>query len=210
MMGARAGRDRSDSELIARSCAQPEAFEALFERHARAVAGYLARRVPAAVAEDVVAETFCTAFDQRDRYRHEYADARPWLLGIATNLVRRHHRSERIRRVAWLRAASSIVSESEEARVLESVAAASSRQRLRSALGRLRRADRDALLLHVWGQLTYVEVARSLGVPVGTVRSRINRARRRLRELLGDLGAIDGEKDHEPEKPRPASADGQA
>ncbi|MGW5472535.1 RNA polymerase sigma factor, partial [Streptomyces chartreusis] len=87
----------SDASVIARSRDEPEAFAALFDRHADAVHRYAARRLGGEVADDLVAETFTTAFQQRHRYdpaRGAGADARPWLFGIATNLVGRHRRAE--------------------------------------------------------------------------------------------------------------------
>src|SRR4051794_24383787 len=90
----------TDAQLVRRSLDRPVAFEALFERHFQAVYAYAARRVGADLADDVAAETFARAFRARDRYDGRHVDARPWLLGIATNVMRRHGRSERRRLTA--------------------------------------------------------------------------------------------------------------
>src|ERR1700758_3998153 len=95
----------TDAQLLVQAASDPVAFEVVFVRHVSAVHRYLARRVEPGVVEDLVAETFAAAFDRRGRYRREYPDARPWLLGIATNLVRHHRRSERARLAAYARVA---------------------------------------------------------------------------------------------------------
>jgi RNA polymerase sigma-70 factor (ECF subfamily) len=126
------------------------------------------------------------AFDQRGRYDRERADARPWLYGIATNLMGRHLRSEVRQLKAFARSGVDPItagfSDSADARV----GAQAVSRRLAAALSRLRPHYRDALLLIAWGDLTYDEAASALGVPIGTVRSRISRARRALRAALGD------------------------
>ena len=88
------GTSSADGVIIARSRAEPEQFALLFRRHAAGPGRYAARRPGPGPAEDIVAETFLAAFRQRDRYDVTRADARPWLCGIAGNLIRRHHRDE--------------------------------------------------------------------------------------------------------------------
>jgi RNA polymerase sigma-70 factor (ECF subfamily) len=176
-----------DAEVIARSRHEPELFALLFRRHAPRIQRYIARRIGPDAAEDVLAETFLTAFDQRHRYDPERPDARPWLYGIATNLVGRHRRAEVRQLTAFGRTGVDPVvaafTEAADARV----SAGAVRQRLAAELARLRPAYRDALLLVVWGELSYEEAAGALGVPVGTVRSRISRARKALRTALGGV-----------------------
>ena len=177
-----------DADLVASSLHTPLAFGAVFDRHYDFVHRYLARRVGLDVADDLASETFTTAFRVRARYDLAHADARPWLLGIATNLVRHHRRAEvrRFRAYERVEVAQSAGIE-EDALVARADAAAAGPQVAR-ALSRIPDADRDALLLLAWADLTYEEIARALGIPIGTVRSRIHRARRRLRELLGLSG----------------------
>ncbi|MET0601603.1 MAG: sigma factor, partial [Baekduia sp.] len=85
---------RSDAAIIAASIGDPQAFTLLFERHFAAIDRWLHRRVGAPLAEDLAAETFTRAFDHRERFDRSYADARPWLFGIAANLVHDHQRAE--------------------------------------------------------------------------------------------------------------------
>ncbi|WSQ12095.1 RNA polymerase sigma factor [Streptomyces sp. NBC_01231] len=186
--GVRVGQD-SDASVIERSWDEPEAFAVLFDRHADSVHRYAARRLGAEAAEDVMAETFTTAFQQRFRFNTELADARPWLFGIATNLIGRHRRAEGRRLKAIGRLPSGVPGDQAEETVADRVAARVSAQALRrelaGALARLPARHRDVLLLVAWADLGYEEVARALGVPVGTVRSRLHRARRKVREALG-------------------------
>jgi RNA polymerase sigma-70 factor (ECF subfamily) len=168
--------------LIEESADHPERFAVLFDRHAVAVHRYLARRV-GGLADDLLGETFLAAFQGRARFTAATVDARPWLFGIATNLLRRHARDERQRYRLLARVprdAPTAPSEGIEARL----DAHAMRANLAGALARLSDGDRDALLLLAYGDLTYAEIAAVLGVPVGTVRSRINRARRITREAL--------------------------
>jgi RNA polymerase sigma-70 factor (ECF subfamily) len=164
----------TDARSIQRSLAEPEAFTEVFDRHFDAVHGYVSRRLGRDLADELAAEVFTRAFDLRRRYDQSRPDARPWLLGIASNLVRRHRRTELRRLVAYARA----VSPDEEP------APAGPETQVAAALAALPARDREALLLFAWADLTYEEIAAALGVPVGTVRSRIARARSRLRRAL--------------------------
>ncbi|MER5295108.1 RNA polymerase sigma factor [Streptomyces pharetrae] len=193
----------SDASVIARSRDEPEAFAALFDRHADAVHRYAARRLGGEVADDLVAETFTTAFQQRHRYdpaRGAGADARPWLFGIATNLVGRHRRAEARRFKAMARVPTPADHDEPLAdRAADRVVARAMRRELAAALAALPARHRDVLLLVAWGDLGYGEVAQALGIPVGTVRSRLHRARSKLREALGgsDPTALREVSDHE-------------
>ncbi|MFH8242763.1 MULTISPECIES: RNA polymerase sigma factor [unclassified Streptomyces] len=179
----------SDASVIARSRDEPEVFAALFDRHADAVHRYAARRLGGEVADDLVAETFTTAFQQRHRYdpaRGAGVDARPWLFGIATNLVGRHRRAEARRFKAMARVPALADHDEPLAdRAADRVVARAVRRELAAALAALPAQHRDVLLLVAWGDLGYGETAQALGIPVGTVRSRLHRARSKLREALG-------------------------
>jgi RNA polymerase sigma factor (sigma-70 family) len=157
-----------------------ETFEGLFERHFDAIYGYLARRVGADLGSDLASETFTRAFAERKRYDPLRGEERPWLFGIANNLLRRHYRDEerRLRAFARLDIRRDDVSP-EEPRVAEALAA-------------LSRGERDVLLLFAWADLSYEEIAASLGHPVGTVRSRLHRARAQFRAALEREEALDG------------------
>jgi RNA polymerase sigma factor (sigma-70 family) len=141
-------------------------------------------------AEDVVAETFLIAFRQRGSYVGDGRDCLPWLYGIATHLAHRHWRSETRQLKLLARTGADPVTEPFTDRVEAQVAASATKPRLAQALSRLPKAQRDALLLLVWADLTYDQIATATGVPLGTVQSRISRARRRLREQLADIDPL--------------------
>lgn len=178
----------TDAELIRGSHEDPEIFERIFDRHYDAVRVYAQRRVGMEDGEEIAAETFVQAFAQRHRFRDSMFDsARPWLIGIANNLVRHHVRHQAVRRKHWLIFA---VDPTAYEPSLDGLEALESRPVLRKALESLSKDDRETFLLVVLADLPYREVAQILQVPEGTVRSRINRARRRLRELLDPSEAI--------------------
>jgi RNA polymerase sigma factor (sigma-70 family) len=175
----------TDTELMARAAAEPDVFATLFDRHAAAVHRYLGRRV-GELADDLLSETFLIAFRRRAAYRAEHVEVRPWLMGIATNLVHGHVRAEQRRYRALARASAEPALHGpalDEAH--DRLAAQAMRGPLAAALAGLERRDRDVLLLFAWGQLSYEEIAAVLDVPVGTVGSRLNRARRQTRTALG-------------------------
>ncbi|MDO3701606.1 RNA polymerase sigma factor [Micromonospora sp. C28SCA-DRY-2] len=179
----------TDAVIIERSVRDPEAFSAIFDRHAPYIHRYLARRLGVPAADDLVAETFLAAFRGRDRFDTTHPDARPWLYGIATRIVGQHRRNEE-REYRLRQAYVPATSEASHAnRVAAVVTAQSLRRPLLEALARLSDGDRDVLLLIAWEELRYEEVATALSIPVGTVRSRLNRARRLLRERLGGTPA---------------------
>lgn len=173
-----------DASVIARSLRDPEAFSILFSRYGPRIQRYVTRRIGSDAAEDVMAETFLLAFRQRDRYDLAHASALPWLYGIATNLTGRHRRDEILFYKAVARAGADPVTEPFTDRVDSAVTAGAAHRTLAAALAALPARYRDPLLLVAWGDLSYEETARALGVPVGTVRSRLYRARARLRRHL--------------------------
>ncbi len=184
-----AGRDPDDDgALIARSVGDPEQFAAVFRRHAPEIQRYVVRRLGADAAEDVVADTFLTAFRLRSRYQPDRPDARPWLYGIATNLIGRHRRTEIRQYRALARTGIDPVTEPFTDQADARVSAGAESRRLAAALARLPAVHRDPLLLVAWGDLSYEQAAVALGVPVGTVRSRLSRARGKLRQALADAG----------------------
>jgi RNA polymerase sigma-70 factor, ECF subfamily len=157
-----------------------EAFEELFELYFGPVYGYLARRVGPDVGRDLASETFTRAFAARKRYDAARGEVRPWLFGIANNLLRRHYRDEESR----LRAFALVDARQEDVPPEES--------RLAGALSALSREERDVLLLFAWADLSYAEIATALELPVGTVRSRLHRARAHVRAALERKEALDG------------------
>ncbi|ONI88931.1 RNA polymerase subunit sigma-70 [Saccharothrix sp. ALI-22-I] len=156
-------------------------FGQLFDRHSRPLHRYLARRV-GDLADDLVGETFLVAYQTRAGYDPDRGTARSWLYGIATNLLRRHVRQEVRGLHAAARAGGSTAGhENHENRVADQVDASARARLLAGALVELEAGDREVLLLTSWAGLDSNEVAEALGIPVGTVRSRLHRVRRRLR-----------------------------
>jgi RNA polymerase sigma factor (sigma-70 family) len=176
----------TDAEIIERSWPEPERFAEVFDRHAAHIHRYVARRLGRDVAGDVVAETFLAAFGKRHGYDLGRPDARPWLYGIATNLVGQHRRDEVRRYRLQLALPPEAIEACPADRVAEHVSAQAVRRPLAAAVADLSAGDRDVLLLVAWEQFSYDEVAAALQIPVGTVRSRLNRARRQVRAALGD------------------------
>jgi RNA polymerase sigma-70 factor (ECF subfamily) len=187
----------TDSELIHRSREDPQAFAALYDKYCRAVHRYAATRAGESVADDVMAQTFLVAFETRGSFDHQWEDARPWLFGIATNLLRRHHRTEARRLKAFARAAGRDSYGDGTDRVAERLDAAAATAQLAAVMRKLSPADRECLLLYAWADLTYDGIALATGVPVGTVRSRLNRARRILRDAAAHPLIDDKETDDE-------------
>ncbi|MEV4518538.1 RNA polymerase sigma factor [Dactylosporangium sp. NPDC049525] len=179
----------TDAEMVQLSRTDTAAFAALYDRHAGGLYRYASQRVGPQTAEDAVADTFLAAFQQRDGYDLDRPDARPWLFGILTRKLARHHRTEQARYRAIARAQADPGAGADEDgpadRVAARVTAGAVRAPLAQALRRLPAGDRDVLLLVAWCDFTYEEVAAALGIPVGTVRSRLNRARRKVRDALG-------------------------
>jgi RNA polymerase sigma factor (sigma-70 family) len=178
--------DADDATVIQLSRHEPEQFTALFRRHAPHIQRYVIRRLGPDAADDIVAETFLLAFRQRDRYDPARADARPWLYGIATNLIGHHRRAEVRLYRALARTGADPVCAPFTDRVDDRVSAGQAGQLIAAALAGLAAELRDTLLLAAWSDLSYEQIALALDVPVGTVRSRLSRARTRLRRTLGD------------------------
>lgn len=176
--------DAPDGQVIRRSIEDPQVFEVVFERHFDTIYGYLARRAGQHVGEVVASETFCAAFDQRDRFDSSRGDARAWLYGIATNLLHRHWRTEGRRRRVDERFRRDRSVDQTPAQPHDRLQAGALDQDLRAAVAELNDGDRDVLLLYAWGGLSYLEIADALEIPVGTVQSRLHRARTRVRHRL--------------------------
>ncbi|MFE7131029.1 RNA polymerase sigma factor [Streptomyces sp. NPDC057638] len=174
-----------DARVIAESLERPELFGELFNRHAPDIHRYAARRLGDTTADDITAEVFLVAFRTRARYDLDRPSARPWLYGIAANLIGRQRRDEVRALKALARTGHDPVAESWTERSDSRVAAQAAHGPLAGALARLSARDRHVLLLVAWADLSYAEVAEALSIPVGTVRSRLNRARRKVRESLG-------------------------
>ncbi|MEV7621062.1 RNA polymerase sigma factor [Microbacterium sp. NPDC089321] len=186
----------TDSEIIARSIEDPGAFSEIFERHARAIASFAARRVGDA-GDDVLSETFLVAFRRRAAFDTSWESSLPWLLGIASRLVRKQRAAE-ARQWRSLNAVAGWeqhVQFGEAEAAGERVDAAVEARALGGRIAALSAADRETLLLYAWADLTYEEIAVALRIPVGTVRSRLNRVRRKLDPARGKRGVTGPEQE---------------
>jgi RNA polymerase sigma factor (sigma-70 family) len=181
---------RSDAELLALASQEPEVFGVVFDRHFATVHRYLERRIGRDGADELSGEVFRIAFEQRKRFRPVHESALPWLYGLATNLALKRWRGEMryARAVARLGTFSQNGHADETEASDDRVTAGIARAQLLEALATLPARDRDVVVLVAWEELTYEEVAAALDIPLGTVRSRLNRARRALRELLPEIG----------------------
>jgi RNA polymerase sigma factor (sigma-70 family) len=177
-----------DAALIRAAQNDPASFGTLFDRHFGTVYRFCGRRVGHDLAEDLAGETFRRAFEARDSYDLNQPDALPWLFRIALNLVRDaiRARAAQDRAHARLQALAGIGSRSEIDQATRSAEARADLAQLARLLVAEPEEDVEALFLHVWDGLSYDEVAIALGVPVGTVRSRLSRLRHRLEAALGN------------------------
>ncbi len=182
----------TDAALISQSLVDPECFSFIVERHATSIFRYLTSRVGRSSSDDLLADVFEAAFRARHRYETRYDNALPWLLGIATNVIRHHRRSETrhtsmVRRFTQLHGRSQEPSEAVDT-VVASAELNDQMHQVRRALTALDEKHCEVLVLSAGLGLGYEDIARALGIRVGTVRSRLSRARRKLRELLAPDG----------------------
>ncbi len=189
--------DATDAALIVASRTDPQQFAPIFDRHATAVYRYLASRVGPQSADDLLSEVFVIAFRGRGSFDTTYGDARPWLLGIATNTLRHHYRAEsrrssmleRVRRLPRDR------TDRMEEDVASEIVARDQVGAMRTAMDRLDQRYVEVLVLFAAFDLSYEEIARVLRLRIGTVRSRLSRGRAQLRELLAASGQYGAKSD---------------
>ena len=193
-MGIGPTQERSDNEIISESLTNPSAFSQLFERYVRDISRYITRRSNLDIAEDLVADTFVAAFQSRGSFNGAVSNARPWLYGIAVNVLRHYNRDEgrrarflreRRHRLAFDRGGSDWDSPSDNPN--DCVDLYRFRPNIEAALLQIDADALEPLLLLAYAELTYEEIAYTLGIPLGTVRSRISRSRKKLRKLLEPL-----------------------
>ncbi|MEU8890741.1 RNA polymerase sigma factor [Streptomyces sp. NPDC048442] len=165
----------------------PEAFREVFREHSPLVYGHAVRYCGDwATAQDCVSLTFLEAWRLREKLRDEGESVRPWLMGIATNVLRNTNRAIRRHRAAMTRLPAVEPAPDFAEELVKRIADADQLAAAQRGLARLRRADREVFTLCVWSGLGYAEAAEALGVPIGTVRSRLSRARTRLRKLAAE------------------------
>jgi RNA polymerase sigma-70 factor (ECF subfamily) len=161
-----------------------DAFGVLFDQYARAIYRYAHRLTgDAAAAEDLVAETFLEAWRLRRKVREEGDGLEPWLYGIATNVLRNSRRAARRYRAALDRIPRPEPTPDHADDLAERVGEEEEFAAARTALRSLRPGEREVVALCIWSGLTYAQAAEALDVPVGTIRSRLSRAKSRLQEL---------------------------
>jgi len=162
-----------------------DAWVELYDRHARDLHRYLALRVDAAIADDLVSEAFLIAWERRESFDPARASVKAWLFGIGTNLLRQHVRSEGRRLRAWARDhGRRAVTDRVDDRTAAVVDAKSLLSDLGETLADLRPEERDVLLMVAWADLSAAEVAEVTETPVATVRTRLFRARAKLRAKI--------------------------
>ena len=164
-----------------------DSFEAAFRAEYPRLNRYLKRRVGAAIADDLSVETFVTAYANWT-YFDQGRPVRPWLYGIAANLLRHYWRSEGRMLEAYARTGVDAIYDDESAAEINRLSAADDFRAIAAELASLRPRDRDILLLHAWAEFTDREIAEALSVPMGTVKSRLNRLRERLRNRIDSDG----------------------
>lgn len=179
-----------DAWLVKVSLDEPERFADVFDRHAPAIYQYAARRLGRDAADDVTSETFLTAFRIRDRYDPDRASVRPWLHGIAARVISRHRRDEVKALKLLARTGHDPVVDTWTEHADDRVAAQAASRPLADALARLSQGDRHVLLLFAWADFSYQEIAQALEIPLGTVRSRLSRARKKLRTALDEHSPV--------------------
>jgi RNA polymerase sigma factor (sigma-70 family) len=176
----------TDAAIIRQSRLEPECFAAIFDRYYPQIHRYAARRLGHSLADDVAAETFLIAFARRDAYDVSWPSARAWLYGITSHLISGHHRAEQRRYRAMARVSADAVSDGLADQVARRVDAGARRAVLMTALAGIAQGDRDVLLLVACADLSSEETGQALGIPAGTARSRLHRARRQIRAALGE------------------------
>jgi RNA polymerase sigma-70 factor (ECF subfamily) len=178
--------EETDADAIRRSAVDPDAFVVVFDRHFDTIHRYLHRRLGRDLADELAAEVFTQAYRRRASYLPRSDTALPWLYGIAANLVRRHRRTEVRRLRAYAKSGVDAYAELDESRVVDRADAERYGSVLARELGALSAGDRETLTLVAFADLTYEEAGQALGIPTGTVASRMNRIRRRLSSRLPD------------------------
>lgn len=179
------GPPRTDAEIIAGSLKNPDEFREVFARYYDTIFRFTARRVGWDLAADLTAEVFVRAFQLRARYDTSRPLCRPWLYGIAWNVVGDHLRRRKLAHRVGLN--NPLETADPFVIVDDRLTAEARADVINDALSQLRNKDRDVLLMYALEELSYAEIAEALAIPVGTVRSRLARARRKMRELLPEL-----------------------
>jgi RNA polymerase sigma-70 factor (ECF subfamily) len=167
-------------------------FDDVFAAEFEPLHGYISRRLGVSAADDLTAETFAIAY-RRWGDLDPSRPVKPWVYGIASNLIQHQWRKERRMLRAYARTGVDPVL-AEAGSSDDRLDARAQRATLAAAVGQLRREEREVLLLHAWAELSDAEIAESLSLPLGTVKSRLSRAREHLRNCLGRIGQVEPER----------------
>lgn len=172
-----------DNKVIAASVTEPVKFETLFTKYAPSILRYLRSRAGDA-AGDLLSETFIVAFDKRQQYDHTQPSAKAWLFGIATNILRRHYRDASRQNTAYAKLPVEDSIEPDHAiEIINTVNAHQQLEALRPALARLTPTEYQILTLYAWADLSYREIAATMQLPLGTVKSTLSRVRKTLTKV---------------------------
>jgi RNA polymerase sigma-70 factor (ECF subfamily) len=177
---------RTDAQIIRSSLDEAVVFGEVFERHYGLVHRFLSVRVGEHTATELAAETFAIAFRNRAKYDLQRPNADPWLIGIAVNVARQEWRGRRRLGAALARLPRERADEP-QSEVPARLDALDEASRIRGALSDLSRDERDLMLLYACVGMSYAEIAEALELPIGTVRSRLHRARSKLKHRLRPL-----------------------
>lgn len=180
----RRGERRARTEAK-RTLAPAERFEQLYVDSETKLYRYLARRVGPTLAEDLTAEAFAIAWQRFADYDPSRAAFSTWVFGIALNLLRRHSRTELTQLAMYSHTGTDPVSPSDESAIVDRLAAGAFWPKVAAELADMDPMDRDVLTLYAWAGMSYSAIAETLEIPVGTVRSRMSRARDRLVGRVG-------------------------
>jgi RNA polymerase sigma-70 factor (ECF subfamily) len=161
-------------------------LEEWYASYAASLFGYIARRLGRELAEDLTAQVFVEALESYHRFDPALGSAKTWLFAIATNLMRSHLRKEQRALDIFARTGADPIAEDTFGVAESRLFAADEWPRVAAALNDLSAVDRDVLLLYCFGDLDYAEIAAALDLAVGTVGSKMNRIRTKLRKRLGD------------------------
>ena len=181
--------DLDEARLLCGSVTDPKLFEVVFERHHQRIWAYLARRAGRERADELAGDVFVTAFRRRASYDPSRGSVSAWLYGIASHQLQTRFRSDaraaRALRRAW---AEQIADGAWCDRVDAAIDDRARLRRVIAALAAMPATDREVITLFAWERLSYEDIATIVGVEIGTVRSRLSRARARLRELVVTSG----------------------
>lgn len=173
---------QSDDDILANAQRDPAAFGTIFERHYDDIFRYARRTLPRDIAEDCASETFVIALKKRSSFKPGRGTARPWLFGICLRLIADARRTSA--RTSAGEKRLHVVTEMHAPNHAETIDNQSDARaaycQLKPCLDSLKKGDREVLELYAWADMTYSDIAVALKLPVGTVRSRLNRARKKL------------------------------